>query len=285
MAFQRAQKKNAYLRLALTGPSGSGKTLTSLLLAKAFVGLGLGKKVACIDSERGSASLYAHVLDFDVTELEEHRIQTYLEKITEAAAAGYDILVIDSYSHSWMGKGGALETVDQMGGWTKGGKSVSPLMQRLVDAILSYPGHVIATMRAKVEHAIEKDANGKVTVKKLGMSAQVREGTEYEFSFTLDLSHEGMVHVSKSRCQGRVFTVGDTFPRDEIVKRAEKIKAWLSDGAPMSPRDVFADRIRRAQSQADLNALLPELKDLPPEDAAALKPVYLARKQALTAAE
>ena len=45
MKFEKAVRKKAKLRLALTGPSGSGKTLSALLLAK-----GLGGPIAVLDS-------------------------------------------------------------------------------------------------------------------------------------------------------------------------------------------------------------------------------------------
>jgi adenylylsulfate kinase-like enzyme len=62
--FTRATRKKAKLRLALTGVSGSGKTYSALMLAK-----GLGGNVACIDTESCSASLYSHLMEFDVLEL------------------------------------------------------------------------------------------------------------------------------------------------------------------------------------------------------------------------
>ena len=52
--FKKAQRSLSKLRLAVQGPSGSGKTYGALMLAK-----GLGGKIAVIDTERGSASLYA----------------------------------------------------------------------------------------------------------------------------------------------------------------------------------------------------------------------------------
>ena len=52
--FKKAVRSASKLRLALSGTSGSGKTYGALLLAK-----GIGGKIAVIDTERGSASLYA----------------------------------------------------------------------------------------------------------------------------------------------------------------------------------------------------------------------------------
>ena len=60
MAFKKATKESATIKLAITGPSGSGKTYSALLLAK-----GLGGTTALLDTEYGSASLYADQFDFD----------------------------------------------------------------------------------------------------------------------------------------------------------------------------------------------------------------------------
>lgn len=273
MTFKPAQRKNAKLRLALSGTAGAGKTYSALLIAKEF-----GSRIAVMDSERGSASLYADLVPFDVCELEEKNLQEYLAKIREAAAAGYEVLVIDSYSHSWVG---ALEAIDRAGGWTKGGKTISPLVAKLVDAILSYPGHVIATMRSKADFAIEV-VDGRARMKKMGMATVAREGTDFEFSVMLELNTDGGLTVSKSRCPA---LIGGVYSREDVTKIARTLKAWLGEGAALTPREELAQRIKFAQSPEDLTALIPQLKTLPPEDLATLKSTYAARKAELVGGE
>lgn len=267
--FKRAERKNAKLRLAISGTAGAGKTYSALLMAKEF-----GSKIAVLDSERGSASLYSHLVQFDVCELEGKTLQEYIETIKAAANEGYEVLVIDSYSHSWIG---ALEAVDKMGGWVRGGKAVSPLVAKLVDTILSYPGHVIATMRSKADYSIET-VDGKARMKKLGMATVARDGTDYEFSVMLEVTTEGGLTVSKSRCSA---IAGGIYSREDVVKIARQLRDWLGEGAPVSERDALAEKIRFAASEEDLAALLPALKALPADDAAALRTVYVAKKQAL----
>ena len=65
MGFKKATKHQAYVRIGLVGPAGSGKTYTALRVAKGMAGDG---KIAVIDTERGSASLYSgeRGIDFDV---------------------------------------------------------------------------------------------------------------------------------------------------------------------------------------------------------------------------
>jgi pantothenate kinase-related protein Tda10 len=66
-SFKKAVRKKAKLRLGIEGPSGSGKSYTSLLIGK---GLANGGKIAVIDTENSSASLYSHICDFDVADLD-----------------------------------------------------------------------------------------------------------------------------------------------------------------------------------------------------------------------
>ena len=103
-----ATKKAAKLRLALVGPAGSGKTYSALAIAT-----GLGSKIALIDTEHGSAALYADKFAFDTCNLETFSPDSYVEAIKGAEAEGYDVIIIDSLSHAWIGKDGALEQVDQ----------------------------------------------------------------------------------------------------------------------------------------------------------------------------
>jgi hypothetical protein len=281
--FKPAARRNSKLRLALSGTSGSGKTYTALQIAKMF-----SDRIALADSERGSSQKYALKAStkegpgnwrFEVADIEEKNPVGYMNVIREAAAQGFGVLVIDSYSHSWLG---ALEQVDKSTGaskFTSGWKAVSPQVSKLVDRILDYPGHVIATMRSKSEFALE-EVNGKKVPRKIGMQTVAREGTEYEFDLMLDLSDQGTLTITKSRC-GDGLPVGYTFDRDEIPKVVAKVKAWLDEGAPLSPLESVLERLRYATIFGDLIALVPAVKDLSPEDRAAVKQPWEAKKAEL----
>jgi DNA polymerase III delta prime subunit len=228
VAFKKATKHQQKLRLAISGPAGSGKTYTALAIAKH-----LGARVALIDTEHGSASLYAgDVADFDTNELEHFSVQNYLRAMREAAQAGYDVLVIDSMTHAWAGKGGILEEADKRGGKFQAWAELTPLQQSLIEAVLSYPGHVIATMRSKMEYkaTVTKNRNGddSIKVEKLGLAPVQREGVEYEFTLMLDMNERHVGTITKSRCsalEGAVLTK----PGKEL---AEQLLAWLNSGAP-----------------------------------------------------
>jgi hypothetical protein len=237
MQFKRATKQQSKLRLALVGPSGSGKTFTALTLAKT-----LGKRVAVVDTERGSASKYSgDVADFDVLELDSFAPRTYREAISAAEAAGYDVLVLDSLSHAWIGKDGSLEQVDRAKARNRGGndfsawRDVTPEHNALVEAILGARMHVIATMRAKTEWIMEERQRGGRTItvpRKVGLAPVQRNGVEYEFDVVGDMDDENRLAVSKTRCpalSGAVMLK----PGAEL---AQTLLAWLSDGAqPEAP--------------------------------------------------
>ncbi len=234
MAFTKATKLQAKLRLALIGPSGSGKTYTALLL-----GQNLADRVAVIDTEHGSASKYADEFGFDVLELTNFDPRNYVAAIHEAQKAGYDALVIDSLSHAWMGKDGALELVDKAAKRSQSGNSfvawreVTPLHNELVEAMLAADMHVIVTMRTKTEYVIETDEKtGKKVPKKIGLQPVQRDGLEYEFDVVADMDHQNNLIVSKTRCKALNGAVIAKPGKDF----AATLKGWLSDGTAQQPK-------------------------------------------------
>jgi hypothetical protein len=228
MKFQKATKKQSRARIALMGPAGSGKTWNALELAVALVGP--DGKIAVADSERGSASKYSDHFEFDVNDLESSGPEVYIDAVQAAQAGGYDVLIIDSWSHAWMGKDGILERVDKKGGFSGGGwRDMTPQHNRMVDAILSARLHVIVTLRVKTEYVVEKNDKGKQVPRKVGLAPVQKDGVEYEFDVVGMLDEHNSIEITKTRCSalhGRVF-------QRETPQLGAAIKAWLTDGAPM----------------------------------------------------
>ncbi|PSR24736.1 ATP-binding protein [Sulfobacillus thermosulfidooxidans] len=252
--FHKATKTSSYLRMALVGPSGSGKTYSSLRIATA-----LGARVAVIDSERGSASKYADEFAFDVLELDTFAPQEYIEAIHAAGDAHYDVLIIDSLSHAWMGKGGVLEMHDAATAHERGGNSytawrtVSPEHNRLVDEILRAPLHLIATMRSKIAYVQEKDDRGKTVVRKVGLQPVQRDGLDFEFDVVGDMDQTNRLVISKTRCRALAQAVIRQ-PGDEV---ARTLKAWLSDGPP-APARLTDDQVKALWQAAQHRGLSAE---------------------------
>lgn len=225
--FTKATKKAAKARIALEGPSGSGKTYTALVTARA-----LGQRIAVIDTEHRSASLYADEFDFDTLELDAYDPKYLIQALAAAGNAGYEVVIVDSLSHFWMGTDGMLEQVDRaakrsasgntFGGW----KEMRPIERKMIEAMLAYPGHLIATMRTKTEWVVEENDRGKKVPKKIGLKAEQREGLEYEFTLVGTLDLENTLVVTKSRCKalsGAVINKPDQ-------QFGETLGTWLQDG-------------------------------------------------------
>lgn len=243
MMFQKAERRKAKLRLGLTGPSGSGKTWGALLIAK-----GIGGKIAVIDTERGSASLYTNLVDFDVLELSPpYTPERFLEAIRAAENAGYETVIIDSITHEWNGVGGCLELVDQLasarykGNTWSAWSDVTPRHRAFLDAILRSSLHVIVTMRSKTETA-QTEENGRKKVVKLGMKAEQRDGFEYEMTTVLDITHEGHYALASKDRTG--LFGGDPKPISE--KTGAMLRDWLESGAEPLPSaaDVAINLLR-----------------------------------------
>jgi hypothetical protein len=277
--FARAVKSASRLRLALCGPTGAGKTFSSLAIA-----VELGQRVAVIDTERGSAAKYADRFAFDVLELEHHSPDDYREAIAAAAGEGYDVLVIDSLSHAWMGKGGALEMVDaeaarsknnSFGAW----RNVTPKHVRLLDAITAAPMHVLATMRTKTEW-LQEEVDGKKRIRKIGTVPIQREGIEFEFDVVGDMEPENnRLTITKTRCvelSGCVFE----HPGREL---AATLKQWLAGTETPYGRAVAA--IQGAATHEELNVAAELAKACPARERDRLKPLFAARRDALAAKE
>lgn len=250
--FTKATRRKSKARIALDGPSGSGKTWTSLSIAQ-----GLGERICVIDTEHGSASLYADDFDFDVKELSDFSPEKLTKLLHEAAKESYEVVVIDSFSLFWSGTNGMLEQADMgaVGGNTfVGWKKARPMERKMIDAILSFPGHVIATMRSKTEYVISENERGKKVPQKVGLKPEQREGIEYEFTIVGNLDHDHTMVVSKSRCSALAGAVIEL--PDSAV--GQTIREWIEKGEA-KPKDELDSIIAKA---LDPETTLKQFKDI-----------------------
>ena len=253
MFIKKAQRQKAKLRIGVFGASGSGKTTSALYLA-----YGLVKdwsKICVIDTENQSADLYANhtpvirgekcetLGDYNTLTLEApYTPERYVEAIKMCVDAGMEVIVIDSVSHVWDGKGGVLETkeaIDLGSGnkYTSWGK-VTPRYNNFVDAILRCPVHIVATGRVKTDIAMIADSNGKTVLKKVGLKAIIRDGWEYEMTTCFDIeagSH--LAKVSKDRTgifEGRPEWVISSNDGDLLAQ-------WADSGSEVIERPLSKD--------------------------------------------
>jgi hypothetical protein len=229
--FAPAVKTESKLRMAIAGPSGSGKTYTALAVAAELVP---GGKVAVIDTEHGSAAKYADLFKFDVANAAPpYHPDGLIKLVTYAANNGYDVVIVDSATHYWSGAGGVLDLKDDAerrmrnpNSYTAW-KDVTPIHQRMVDALISVHAHVIVTMRSKQEYVLV-EKNGKQVPQKMGMAPIQRDGFEYEFDVMMDMDVKNVGHVTKTRCPALT-------DRDFVKPGADMaaiLRDWLTGAAP-----------------------------------------------------
>lgn len=240
MARRAAQRSKAKLRLGISGPSGGGKSMSSLLMAYGITGD--WSKITVVDTENNSADLYAdyshngiEIGTFNVCPISTpYTPEKYIAAIRECEDAGDAVIIIDSLTHAWAGEGGLLDKKGQIeksgrpgvNSWTAW-RDITPMHNRLVESILTSKCHVIATLRAKMEHVQEKDpTTGRTVVKKIGMNPIQRDGMEYEFTVFIDVDQDHNATSSKDRTSlvdGLVFRPG--------VDTGKAFLAWLETGA------------------------------------------------------
>lgn len=197
MKLRTATRQKAKIRLGLSGPSGSGKTYTALLIAHGMCGD--WNKIAVIDTENNSADLYAHLGSFNVLELSApYTPERYIEAIKDCENAGMEVVIVDSISHEWEGKGGCLEIMDQLGGKYQDWAKVTPRHLAFIQSILTSSCHVITCVRRKQDYEIVKDGN-KTKVEKVGLKEVTREGFEYELTANIELDMKHNATASKDR--------------------------------------------------------------------------------------
>lgn len=260
MAFQvkKAKREKIYVKVALMAPSGGGKTYSSLRLATGMAEeiekeTGKKAKILLANTEQKRGYYYANEFDYDIVDIDApHEPEKYVDLIDFAVQEGYDILIIDSSSHEWEGKGGCLEIHQKAGGQYQHWKSVTPRHNKFINAIADSPIHIIATMRGKDQYEMSKDTNGRATVQKLGVGAKQRDGFEYEFSCTFLLDQKtNTAEVQKDNTHlfdhegAKILTEGD----------GAKIIQWANSGEGYTPVVRKSDEEVDAEASGDVATL------------------------------
>ena len=270
MKLQKAERHQVKLRIGLSGPSGFGKTYSALLLAKGITND--WNKIALIDTENNSASLYSHLGDFNVLSLQQpFSPERYMEAIKLCENAGMELIIVDSISHEWQGKGGCLELHEQYGGRFQDWAKVTPRHNLFIDAIIQSKCHLITSSRSKVDYSLDKDSNGKTKVMKLGTKSITREGFEYELTVNFEfLNDKHLVQASKDRTE--LFSGKPEFIINSTT--GKKLIEWCNQGVSI---EKIKDEIDSCMSSEELKMIYSRYPNLSKE----LYPLILAKKEAL----
>ena len=240
--FKKAERTAVFLKLAMTGSAGSGKTLSALRLARGLVGP--NGRIAVIDTENGSASLYADRTGFDVCNVEDKSDwEAYSEMVKGAEQAGYDCIIIDSFSHVWeaildyKAKLDAGPRGNSYTNWNDAGRK----FKEALEAILHSRTHVICCLRTKTEYVLEKNDNGKSVPRKIGLAPIMREGIEFEFTTVFDISVDTHTAICSKDRTG-LFTGKDFLITEQT---GVDLDIWRKSGKPMEPvkTKTLAERI------------------------------------------
>jgi hypothetical protein len=254
--LRQATRTKAKIRLGLSAVSGGGKTYSAILIAK---GLSNGdlSKVAIIDTENGSADLYAHMGNYNVLTLNApFSPERYIDAIKTCEDAGMNVIIIDSITHEWDGKGGCLQIQEQLGGKYQDWAKVTPRHQAFIDAILESKCHMITTVRRKQDYEMTKDAGGKMKVEKAGLKEVTREGFEYELTANIELDIRHNATALKDRT-GLFMDQPQFIPSEETGK---KLLEWCENGTTTTEQKVELLKSKLNMEQVPAWFLTPEVK-------------------------
>ena len=217
-------------------------------------------KILFANTEESRGRYYANEFDYDIIDLTPPFIpEQFIDAIDFAIDNGYDILIMDSTSHEWEGKGGCLEIHQKAGGKYQDWKFVTPRHDAFINKISSSPLHIIATMRGKDQYEMERDNSGKTSVKKLGVGAKQRDGFEFEFTCTFTIDNKS--HTAEAQKDNT-----HIFENDSAVmlteKHGEKIIKWANESDIEPEKPQFKAQTPIYNSDEDLKETKKEIVTL-----------------------
>jgi len=265
--LRKATREQVKLRLNLSSPSGGGKTYSALLMAHGLVGN--WDKIAVIDTENGSASLYSHLGDFNVLDLKPpFTPEKYTAAIKECVDAKMECVIIDSSTHEWtclLEQNEQLAQAKYRGNtWAAWGET-TPRHDRFIDSVLHCNAHVITCTRSKTETVMGEDKK----VKKVGIKDIQREGWEYELTVSLNIDRDTHKAIPS---KDRTNLFENTQPFVITEDTGKLIADWCAQGvapvpdAPAAPDPALS--LAACQTVADLkkwrlkdgSTMTPEIK-------------------------
>lgn len=265
MAFKfnvvKAVRENIFVKIALMSPSGGGKSFSALRLATGMVNEmaksgtlnGTNGKILFANTEGPRGRYYANEFAYDIVDLEPpYSPELFTELINYATEEKYSVLIIDSSSAEWEGRGGCLELQQQAGGKYQDWKFITPRHDKFIDTMAYSPIHIIATMKGKDQYEVDKDERGRVSVKKLGVGASQRNGFEFYFTTTFNIDRDS--HMAKcEKDNTHIFEKSGSTILDESY--GEKIIKWANSGEAENITAKKFEEIKDAKPAESINEL------------------------------
>lgn len=251
MQLQKASRKKVKIRMSIASPTGFGKTYSALLIAHGITND--WNKIAVIDTENESASLYSDLGEFYTIPIAPpFTPEKYIQAIKTCEAGGIEVIVIDSVTHLWNGEGGLLEYQQSLGGRYQDWAKATPLYMKWLSAILQSSCHVITTMRKKQAYNMTVE-NGRTKVEKAGLEDEIRGGYDYEMTIAFELINDKhLCKVSKDRTK-----LFDGKPEFVVTSETgEMIRQWCEQGIdPMDEIHSAIDRLNACKTVEELKSV------------------------------
>lgn len=255
LQIKKATRKAVKLKLNISAPSGAGKTMSALRMGYGLVGD--WSKIAVIDTENGSASLYSHLGDFNTIELTPpFTPERYNEAIKLAQESGMELVIIDSSSHEWstlIEENQRLADSKFRGNTWSAWSKTTPRHDKFVNTVLHTPIHIITCTRSKTETVMGDDKK----VKKVGMKDQQRDGWEYELTVSLEIDRDTHL-ASPSKDRTNLFEGSQPFLITE--ETGKLIKEWCDSG--VSEKQVAINEMEIVQTIEQLKEIWSKYKSL-----------------------
>lgn len=255
MQLKKATRKAVKLKLNLSAPSGAGKTMSALRMAYGFTGD--WSKIAVIDTENGSASLYSHLGDFNTIDLSPpFTPEKYIEAINLCYNEGMEVVIIDSSTHEWttcIEENQRLADAKFRGNTWSAWSITTPRHDKFVNAVLHTPIHVITCTRSKTETVMGEDKK----VKKVGMKDQQRDGWEYELTVSLEIDRDTHL-ATPSKDRTNLFEGKQPFLITEETGRM--LKQWCESG--ISEKAIAMSEMEIVQTIDELKIIWSKYKSL-----------------------
>ena len=272
--------ERAGLFVSLTGSTNCGKTYSAMRLARGIAGP--NGKVAVLDTEGGRTLHLKEAFRFDASVMQApFRPERFAEAAIAAEAAGYDALVIDSFSMEWVGVGGVLdwqtEEHQRLGGRdsTKGASWIKPKMahKAMVYSLLQRRMPIVFSIRGEETFIPPSTKVFKsITNKQFPFEVTVSFRLEAERKGYLDLSDPKSWKMEGAH--ERIFRHGDRIGEEHGAELA----AWARGETAAAPvamsEEAVESLLDRARSAATggMAGLRAFYEALPGPDADALDP-------------
>jgi len=208
--FEKAQPKQARLKVSIYGPPGSGKTFSTLLMAEGLAKV-RGKRIAFVDTERGT-DFYAqavkarrvHPEAFDFDALYTKSLAEVTDAIKSLDPNEHGIIVLDSISHLWdaamdayKGKRTSADTIP-MSAWGKIKKPYKDLVAWLIGSMFD------VFILGRQKNMFEENSEGEMRKAGVAMRAESETGHEPHICARMEATTRGadadyVLHVEKDR--------------------------------------------------------------------------------------